>query len=1113
MEFDDQISTIRKNIINWYEFKADSKILNLSNGFDFDVSNAKVYSKNSNKEKFDYVVVIGLNSEEEAKEKFDLAQKAIKEDGTIILAFDNKFGIKYFSGVSDDAGLYDSIVSNKLVSLAYMKDLLKQNKFEYKVYYPLPDYKVTNVIYSDERLPDSESIMSRNLICLRDEQYQEFSQRHALIQLLNADKEYFKLFCNSYFIEINKKPIVNDTKYVNFEVYRKEDYNIKTIMKDDFVYKSSNSSLADNHIKNVIKNIELLKKYNIKTLDSYEKNTIKSKMAPKEAISLDKELIRLGKDSKDKAIKLSDRFKKEIIDKLPILDGVPEENIFTKYNIHISEDRMQKLHFVKDGLIDLITQNVFYFDDDFHVYDQEWYEENCPIEFIIYRNIFYNHELGEIISKDEQYEKYGIKEYLKIFLELETNILNSIRNEYIWKKHVEAITKTGNRTINFVELKEKYNKLVQEKSELSMKMDITSYQLQLEKERSEVLENNLRVIEKSLSWKITKPLRYLSWVVNFKNKVSMRDRIFPPGSKTRVKIDKIFPPKNEEALTDYDFWMANNDITKKELEIQKETKFKYEPKISILVPLYNTNEKFFKELLDSLQKQSYSNWELCLADGSNKPLEKIKKLIKNDPRCKYNYLNANKGISENTNEALKLATGDFIGLLDHDDYLTYNCLFEVVKCINKNPDVEFIYTDEDKFNQATEKRCDPHFKPDYAVDTLRCNNYICHFSVFKKELMDKLGGFRSKYDGAQDYDIILRATENTDKICHIPKVLYHWRVHPTSTASTADAKPWAFEAGVIVVQDHLERMGLKGKVTHGDTLGTYQIDYEVIGNPKVTIIIPNKDGIDILDKCLKSILEKTTYLNYEIVIVENNSEDQATFDYYEKIIENDKVNVVYYPEKGFNYSKIINYGVKNSSGDYVIQLNNDTELITPNWLEKMLGFCQREDVGAVGAKLYYPDDTIQHAGLMIGVLQIAAHVFRGLERKKHGYFANDSKIQNLNAVTAACIMTKREIYKQVGYMDETFAVAFNDVDFCLKIRQLNKLIVYNPFVEFYHYESKSRGEDTAPDKRARFVSEVNRFLGRWKEFIDKGDQYYNPNLRLDNDQYAIRTDKVEYKDD
>ena len=563
---------------------------------------------------------------------------------------------------------------------------------------------------------------------------------------------------------------------------------------------------------------------------------------------------------------------------------------------------------------------------------------------------------------------------------------------------------------------------------------------------------------------------------------------------------------------DYGGWIKFNEPKDSDLKLQMKKTFEIMPKISVVVPMYNTKEKFFKDLINCMINQTYSNWELCLADGSPEENAAYKKYIEKDERIKYKYLNGNKGISGNSNEAIKMATGDYIALLDHDDILAEYALFEVVNYINKWPNAEFLYSDEDKIDE-NDNRYDAYFKPDFAIDTLRCQNYICHFSIFKKELMEKLDGFKADYDGAQDYDIFLRMAEITaeENIKHIPKLLYHWRVHSESTAKlNSNAKNYAFEAGKKAIEDHLKRVGLDGTVSEGCIDGIYRVDYKVIGEPKVSIVIPNKDGKDILSVCIKSILEKTTYKNYEIVIVENNSETEEIFEYYKELEKNEKIKVAFYPNKGFNYSAIINFGVKNSSGDYIVQLNNDTELITENWLEIMLGFCQRKDIGGVGVKLYFPDETIQHAGIIVGIGGIAGNRFKSIPKSGHGYFAKESMIENLSAVTAACIMNPRKIYDEVEFMNEKLAVAFNDVDFCLKIREKGYLIVYNPFVEFWHYESKSRGAENTPAKIKRFQGEINTFEQRWGDILDRGDPYYNINLSLDTEVYHFKNIKVNY---
>ena len=581
-----------------------------------------------------------------------------------------------------------------------------------------------------------------------------------------------------------------------------------------------------------------------------------------------------------------------------------------------------------------------------------------------------------------------------------------------------------------------------------------------------------------------------------------------------VGYRKVFRRKETQNIVTernkYQIWIAQNEPTSEELQKQREMVFKNQPKISFVVPMYNTPINFFEELVDCLINQTYANWELCLADGSPSKNEELETILNKDKRINYKFLNENKGISGNTNAALDMVTGDYIALLDHDDLLPVFCTYEIVKTINEHPEVEFIYTDEDKIEGTKDKRCDPHFKPDFAIDTLRSNNYITHLSIFKKELMDKLGGFRDEYNGAQDFDIIIRVAEITNKIIHIPKILYHWRVHPNSTAMLSDAKPYAYEAGIRVIEDHLKREGLKAKVSHGgDIKGVYEVEYEIEGNPKVSILIPNKDSLKLLKNCINSILKLTTYSNYEIIVIENNSIEEKTFDYYEIIQKLDKVKVIKYPEKGFNYSKIINYGVKNCDGDFVIQLNSDTELLTPNWIEKFIGFAQRKDVGAVGARLYYEDKSIQHAGIGIAICDLAANLMTNTPKNCHGYFGRECTTRNVSAVTGACLFSRRSIYEEVGYMEEEkFAVAFNDVDFCLKIREKGYLIVYNPYIEFLHFESKTRGYEDTPEKKERFQKESNNFRTKWRKVLDAGDPYSNINFAQDTAQYNIRTDKI-----
>lgn len=573
--------------------------------------------------------------------------------------------------------------------------------------------------------------------------------------------------------------------------------------------------------------------------------------------------------------------------------------------------------------------------------------------------------------------------------------------------------------------------------------------------------------------------------------------------------------KDNPVYTDselYKMWMINNEPNEKELQKMKQITFDKEPLISVVVPMYNTNEKYFEELVESMQNQIYKRWELCLADGSSEKNPKFEDIASRDNRIFYKFLNQNKGISGNSNEALKMANGKYITLLDHDDLLAPTSLFEFVKTINEDNEPDFMYSDEDKINDNGE-RYNPFFKPDYSPETLSVHNYITHQIMFKKELLDKVGMFDEGFNGAQDYDLVLRLVENSRSIIHISKILYHWRASQGSTADNADSKPYAFEAGRRAVESHIRRIGLEGKVENGqDIPGVYKITYDIVGNPKVSILIPNKDGIKYLKTCIKSILKLTTYNNYEIVIIENNSENKSTFDYYEKIKNHPKIKILEYKEKEFNYSKIINFGVENTDGDYILQLNNDTKLITPNWLELFIGYAQQKSIGAIGARLYYKDKSLQHAGIATGIAGTAGALLVNLEYGKHAYYGFEAITRNVSAVTGACLFARRSIYKEVGYMDEEkFKVAFNDVDFCLKILEKGYRIVYNPYIELYHFESKTRGyDDLDSNKKARFDKEAEEFKNKWKRVLSKPDKYYNRNFDRNKVDFSIEPEEIKY---
>ena len=546
----------------------------------------------------------------------------------------------------------------------------------------------------------------------------------------------------------------------------------------------------------------------------------------------------------------------------------------------------------------------------------------------------------------------------------------------------------------------------------------------------------------------------------------------------------------------YEIWYERNCATEEKLREQKATKFVYEPLISVITPTFNTPEKFLRAMIESVLAQSYDKWELCIADGSTdkgNTYKIIEEYGTKDKRIKIKQIGENKGISGNSNEALTMAKGDYIALLDHDDLLTPDALYEMVKTINETS-ADFIYSDEDKTDEQGKKSFDPTFKPDFAPDYFLTNNYLCHFSVIKKDLLDKAGKyFASSYDGAQDFDLFLRCSEHTKQIVHLPKILYHWRIHKGSAASGLAAKPYTHEAGIKVLQAHFARCKIKATAMDGpyDLPNVYKVEYEIIDNPLVSIIIPNCNHREDLQKCLQSIINKSTYNNYEILVVENNSNEQDVFAYYKKIEGHNNIRVLYYPEE-FNYSRINNWAVKQVKGKYVVLMNNDVTIISPDWLEEMLMYAQRGDVGAVGAKLLYPDDTVQHGGVIVGAGLVAHHPFLGIAANNPGYAGRAVLVQNWSAVTAALMMLPKKAFEQIKGFDENIAVAYNDVDLCLRLRQAGYLIVCNPDVLGYHYESKSRGYDNTVMKRKRADEEIEYFHKKWGK--DLHDPYYNVNL-------------------
>ena len=564
----------------------------------------------------------------------------------------------------------------------------------------------------------------------------------------------------------------------------------------------------------------------------------------------------------------------------------------------------------------------------------------------------------------------------------------------------------------------------------------------------------------------------------------------------------------------YAIWYEKNYPDFKDRIKQRMTRFAIHPKFSIIVPLYHTPKDFLNDMVDSVRKQTYENWELCLANGSPDDVgldEQVKELMKQEPRIKYKRLKENLGIAGNTNAALELASGTYTALLDHDDFLSPNALYEFVKAINEHGDADCLYSDEDKVDQEGKLHYFPHFKSDYNPDLLHSNNYICHFFAVKTSIIKKVGGFRPDFDGAQDYDLVLRCIDESKIIIHVPKILYSWRCHKGSTSANTDSKGYAFESGKRALEDYYRRHGINAAVETTNLPGYYKTQYTDTRQPLVSIIIPNKDHKEDLNRCVTSLLENNRYSNIEILIIENNSILPETFEFYKELKEKDeriKVETwrmdskIHSVKNGFNYAAIQNFAAEKAKGEYLLLLNNDTQVIDADFLESMMGYAKREDVGAVGAKLLYEDGSIQHAGVIVGVEGVAFHQFLEYPQHDPGYMGRASFSQNVSAVTGACLLIRKEVYDEVGGMDEHLAVSYNDVDLCLKLRKKGYLIVYDAFAHLYHFESRSRGYEDSPEKKARLAREAEYMKNKWKDMMGS-DPYYNKNLSLKNGYYKL----------
>ena len=638
--------------------------------------------------------------------------------------------------------------------------------------------------------------------------------------------------------------------------------------------------------------------------------------------------------------------------------------------------------------------------------------------------------------------------------------------------------------------------------------------LALSRSHEQQLEKTLSGVTNSTFWKLTWPMRYAVsksrqiWhtfplFVFLHDLRAMGVEGVREQARARREYAVLFPSKTLRADR-----FAPVELLVKQASHQPGGEAG--PKISIVVPLYNTPLNFLEELLDSVVNQTYRNWELCCVDAGQDTAvgQHVQARAKADPRIRYQKLTENEGIAGNTNHGFELATGDYIALLDHDDILHPCALWYTAQAIVEQG-ADFVYTDEATFEGKVENVVLYHFKPDFMLDNLRSNNYICHLTLFSRRLMDAAGGpERMEYNGSQDYELFLRLTETARKIVHIPHALYYWRSSPGSTASDISAKTYCIDAGIAALKAHYARCGVAVDDVSliPGTPGYYKTDYTIDHPGRVSILIPTCDHIRDLETCVESIYARTTYPDFEIILIENNSKAPETFRTYQRMQKEhpDNLKVVTWEGKGFNYSALNNFGEKFATGEYLLLLNNDTEVITAAWLEEMVMYAQQKRVGCVGAKLLYPDDTIQHAGVGFGIGGVAGHLHKYYPASSDGYMGRLNYVQDVYADTAACLLIRKEIYDEVGGLDESYAVAFNDVDFCVRVRQAGYTNVFTPFAQLYHYESKSRGMEDNPEKQKRFQGEVLRFQARWGDLLAKGDPCTNPNFDIQREDFSLK---------
>ena len=1188
---------------------------------------------------YDVITLIGvfeyarayIHAEDPYGEFLRLLLAHLKENGRLIIAIENRLGLKYWAGCREDhtGNLFEGIENYpdapgvQTFSRPELERMFENaGAHDWRFFYPYPDYKLPRVVYSDGHLPGLGEL-NTNIYNFDRERLVLFNEQNAFDSLIEAGE--FPLFSNSYLVELKKRAASGrgaeepGRLYARFSNERRRAFAIRTdirLLEDGtkVVEKSACYEEGINHTEAMADHARKLEQQYKDT-----KLSINRVLGIKKPGTICFEYLESRSTLEEKAVALLKQGKQEealsLIRELASLVRSAADRPFAMTPEF--ETVFGLSHYAREAVcasvsdLDMTAENILISPDgsDWTLIDYEWtFSFPVPVDFVIYRIWHYFLSRAGLPEKEKILEQEGFDgRTADLFNTMEKSLQAYFKGEAVPLRELYSAISPGLRDIEAeLMLEEHHGKQILEGTLYYLRDETEAFtpensistamhadengrfevtfplqQLgQIKKLRWDPAENRLLKIriceveadrlvmitpmnafdkdgwdefwtmdpayslEGDFSGLETVTVRgELKWINLLSSLGDMaqiraeRDAYYEEMERLRAHMNALrstkafkgievlrrirnfimarvrgmylFRDKNAGPKM-YQKWFREHKASEAELAAQRITVLSGGPKISILVPTYQTPESYLKDMIDSVKAQTYGNWELCIADASIGPdgerngqiVSVLKEYADADARILVKYLEKNEGISENTNAAAAMASGDYIALLDHDDLLAPNALFEVAQAVI-GTGADMLYTDEDKIAMDGGDHFDPNLKPDFSPDLLRSHNYITHLLVLRTDLFMLSGGLRAEYNGAQDYDLIFRCSEKAEKIVHIPKILYYWRMHNASTAANPKSKMYAYEAGQKAIEDHLKRMGYAGTVERLEMWGMNRVRYDTPGEPLVSVIIPNKDHVSDLDRCVQSLLTKSDYRKLELIIAENNSEQAETFAYYEKICSQyPQVRVIKW-EKPFNYSAINNFGAQEARGSYLLLLNNDTELIEPSSVREMLGFCMREDVGAVGAKLFFKDNTVQHAGIVLGFGGFAGHVFSGRKKKDNGFMLRARIAGNYSAVTGACLMVSKKHYFEVGGLNEELAVALNDVDFCLKLREKGYVNVFTPFAQWYHFESKSRGYEDTPEKKERFGKEIAVFRRRWGSVVDAGDPYYNPNFSVDREPFTL----------